>query len=77
MQDFSIEMETMSARKESASGEAARLLRLRETECPGLRGSLTKLEMTWCKLTSDLTSAQDRLQKVQMTACEHVHISIQ
>ncbi|XP_051909518.1 nesprin-2 isoform X2 [Hippocampus zosterae] len=61
--DFSIEMETMSARKESASGEAARLLRLRETECPGLRGSLTKLEMTWCKLTSDLTSAQDRLQK--------------
>ncbi|XP_077408932.1 nesprin-2a isoform X3 [Vanacampus margaritifer] len=61
--DFNIEMEAMSAHKESASREAARLLRRRETECPGLRGRLTKLEMAWCELTSDLASAQDRLQQ--------------
>ncbi|XP_077366480.1 nesprin-2a isoform X2 [Festucalex cinctus] len=61
--DFSIELEAMSAHKESASREAARLLRRRETECPGLRGRLTKLEMTWCKLTSDLANAQDLLQQ--------------
>ncbi|XP_061610592.1 nesprin-1 isoform X5 [Phyllopteryx taeniolatus] len=61
--DFSIEMETMSAHKQSATREATRLLRLRETECPGLRGRLTKMEITWCKLTSDLRKIQGQLQQ--------------
>nr|XP_057913540.1 nesprin-2 isoform X2 [Doryrhamphus excisus] len=61
--DFSISMETMSYHKESASREAARLLRLRETECPDLRAQLTKLDVTWCKLTSDLSNIQDQLQQ--------------
>ncbi|XP_054618423.1 nesprin-2 isoform X2 [Dunckerocampus dactyliophorus] len=61
--DFSISMGAMSNHKESASTEAARLLRLRETECPGLRTRVTKLEVTWCKLTSDLTNIQDQLQQ--------------
>ncbi|XP_061668449.1 nesprin-2 [Syngnathoides biaculeatus] len=61
--DFSIEKETMSAHKQSATREATRLLRLRETECPGLRGRLTKMELTWCKLNSDLTNIQDQLQQ--------------
>ncbi|KAM9778675.1 nesprin-2a isoform 1-T4 [Syngnathus typhle] len=62
--DFSVEMEVVSAaHKEAASREAARLLRLRETECPGLRRCLAKMEESWCKITFNLTNAQEQLQK--------------
>ncbi|XP_077444049.1 nesprin-2a [Stigmatopora argus] len=61
--DFSFEMESMSVLKESTSREATRLLHMREMECPGLRGGLTELENSWCKLTSDLENIQNQLQQ--------------
>ncbi|XP_061843165.2 nesprin-2a isoform X2 [Nerophis lumbriciformis] len=66
--DFSREMEAASIHRESASREATRLLRLKETECPRLRARLTKLEAGWCKLTAEVTNIQDQLQQKLLLA---------
>lgn len=64
-QDFSMETEAMSAKRESASRGASQLLHLREGDCPGLRAQLAQLEVDWNRLTSDLSEKQERLQQVQ------------
>lgn len=64
-QDFSMEIEAMSVQRASVSREAARLLHLREADCPGLRAQLAQLDDNWSQLTSDLSKIQDLLQQVQ------------
>ncbi|XP_031717653.1 nesprin-2a isoform X2 [Anarrhichthys ocellatus] len=66
--DFSMETEAMSVQRASASREAAKLLHLREADCPGLRAQLAQLEGSWTQLTSDLSAIQDRLQERLLAA---------
>lgn len=54
----------MSAKKASASREAARLLQLREDDGSALRAQLVQVEADWSKLTSDLSNTQEQLQQV-------------
>lgn len=54
----------MSAKKASASREAARLLQLREDDGSVLRAQLALMEADWSRLTSDLSNAQEQLQQV-------------
>lgn len=53
----------MSAKKASASREAARLLQLREDDCSALRAQLVQMEADW-SVTSDLSNTQEQLQQV-------------
>ncbi|XP_071395747.1 LOW QUALITY PROTEIN: nesprin-2-like [Centroberyx affinis] len=62
--DFSMEVEARSVQKASVSRLGTLLLRLREADCPGLRAQLARLEISWSRLTSDLSKAQDRLQQL-------------
>ncbi|XP_068433248.1 nesprin-2a [Clinocottus analis] len=66
--DFYVEIEAMSVQRASASREATKLLHLREADCPGLRAQLTQQEGSWTRLTSDLSSVQDRLQQRLLAA---------
>ncbi|KAM6906809.1 nesprin-2a [Lycodopsis pacificus] len=66
--DFSMETEAMSVQRASASREAAKLLHLREADCPGLRAQLAQLEGSWTQLTSDLSTIQERLQQRLLAA---------
>ncbi|XP_059211817.1 nesprin-1 [Centropristis striata] len=61
--DFSMESESMSVQKASASREATQLLHLKEADCPELRAQLTQLDVNWSQLTFDLTKIQDGLQQ--------------
>ncbi|XP_035851599.1 nesprin-2 [Sander lucioperca] len=66
--DFSMEIEAMSVQRASVSREAARLLHLREADCPGLRAQLAQLDDNWSQLTSDLSKIQDLLQQRLLAA---------
>ncbi|KAF1376843.1 hypothetical protein PFLUV_G00215650 [Perca fluviatilis] len=66
--DFSMEIEAMSVQRASVSREAARLLHLREADCPGLRAQLAQLDGNWSQLTSDLSKIQDLLQQRLLAA---------
>ncbi|XP_076613023.1 nesprin-2a [Chaetodon auriga] len=66
--DFSMETESMSVKRESASRGASQLLHLREGDCPGLRAQLAQLEVDWSRLTSDLSKIQERLQQRLLAA---------
>ncbi|KAM9840411.1 nesprin-2-like [Aulostomus maculatus] len=66
--DFSIEMEAMSFQRASVSQYAAQLFHLREAECPSLRMHLAQLEVSWSKLTSNVTNVQDQLQQKLLLA---------
>ena len=60
-----MEAEAASVRRASVSREAARLLHLREADCPGLRAQVAQLEVNWSRHTADLSKIQDQLQQVQ------------
>lgn len=55
----------MSLQKASASREGTRLIHLRELDSPRLRARLAQLDVSWSRLTSDLSKIQEQLQQVQ------------
>lgn len=66
--DFSMETESMSVKRESASRGASQLLHLTEGDCPGLRAQLAQLEVDWGRLTSELSKTRERLQQRLLAA---------
>lgn len=63
--DLSSEVENTSVQKASVSRDTARLLALRDADCPSLRRQWDQLEADWSQLTSDLSKTQEQLQQVE------------
>lgn len=65
-----MDMEAVSVQKASVSREGTKLHHLREADCPRLRALLTRLDVSWSQLSSDLPKTQEQLQQVPSSAEE-------